>query len=156
MVQSNAETVGQYLAELPEDRRAAIECVRAVILRNLPKGYEEQISFGMISYEVPLETYPDTYNGKPLMVAGLANQKNNMAIYLSAVYSDEEVNEWFRHEYLLTGKRFDMGKSCVRFKKIDDLPVDLIGEAIARVPMKQFLATHEAAMAERESAKKSK
>ena len=138
-MQSDATTVGEYLASLPADRRAALETVRSQILDNLPDGYEEVMNWGMITYEVPLETYPDTYNGKPLMYAALASQKNHMAVYLTGVYMDEGAREEFEARYRETGKRMDMGKSCVRFRQLEDLPVLLIGEAIGQVPADEFV-----------------
>ncbi len=138
-MRSEATTVEQYLAELPDDRRGAIETVRDVIVENLPTGYEEEMNWGMITYAVPLETYPDTYNGQPLMYAALASQKNHMAVYLSGVYADEGHREEFLDKYRETGKRLDMGKSCVRFRRIDDLPVELIGETIAAVDVGSFI-----------------
>ena len=114
MVSSAATTVEQYLAELPDDRRDAIEEVRAAILENLPDGFVETMNWGMISYEVPLETFPDTYNKKPLMLAALASQKRHMAVYLTSVYSKPELYDWFVSEYEATGKKLDMGKSCNR------------------------------------------
>ena len=131
MVSSRAETVDDYLAELPDDRRDAIAEVRDVILDNLPDGFVEAMNWGMISYEVPLERCPDTYNGKPLMYAALASQKNHMAVYLTSVYADGETENRFRRDYEATGKKLDMGKSCVRFKSLDQLPLELIGEVIA-------------------------
>jgi uncharacterized protein YdhG (YjbR/CyaY superfamily) len=148
-MQSEATTVDQYLAELPDDRRAAIEEVREVILANLPEGYQESMNWGMISYEIPLETYPDTYNKKPLGYAALASQKNHMAVYLSTIYSSEESATAFEQEYRATGKRYDVGKSCVRFRKMDDLPLDLIGRTIAATPPKAFVAMYEEARASR-------
>lgn len=145
MVSSKAKTVEDYLAELPDDRRDAIAEVRSAILENLPDGYVEAMSWGMIAYEVPLETYPDTYNKKPLMYAALASQKNHMAVYLTNVYGDDAEMEWFIDEYKASGRKLDMGKSCVRFKKIDDLPVDLIGKAIAKTPMDEFIRVQEEA-----------
>ena len=139
MVSSAATTVKQYLDELPEDRREAISAVRKEIRKNLPKGIVEIMNWGMITYEVPLKTFPDTYNGKPLQYAALASQKNHMAVYLSSVYSDDNAKDWFVNEYTATGKKLDMGKSCVRFKKLDQLPVELIGEAIGRVTLDEFL-----------------
>lgn len=138
-MQSDAATVEDYLDALPDDRREAIDTVRAAILANLPDGYEEVMNWGMITYQVPLETYPDTYNGKPLMYAALASQKNHMAVYLTSVYESPDRAEAFKAEYLATGKKLDMGKSCVRFKKLDDLPVDLIGRAIAAVSVEDFV-----------------
>jgi uncharacterized protein YdhG (YjbR/CyaY superfamily) len=139
MVQSNAETVEQYLAELTDDRRDAIAEVRDVVLDNLPDGYVETMNWGMITYEVPLETFPDTYNKKPLMYAALASQKNHMAVYLTTVYQNDDDEDWFRERYEATGKKLDMGKSCVRFKKLDQLPLDLIGEVIAKTSVDDFL-----------------
>ncbi len=144
MASSGAETVDEYLDELPEHRRAAIERVRETILANLPEGSVEAMNWGMISYELPLEVYPDTYNGKPLMYAALASQKHHMAVYLSAVYGDDATLDWFVHRYRETGKKLDMGKSCVRFTDIEQLPLDLIGEVIARTPVEDFIGLVEA------------
>ena len=138
-MRSEAVTVEEYLAILPQDRRDAISAVRSVILERLPDGYEEEMRWGMISYEVPLEIQPDTYNGKPLMYAALASQKRHMAVYLSGVYADPEAREDFEQAYRATGKRMDMGKSCVRFRRLDDLPLEVIGEAIARYPVNAFV-----------------
>jgi uncharacterized protein YdhG (YjbR/CyaY superfamily) len=145
LVRSEANSVEQYLAELPDDRRAAIETVRHVILENLPDGYVEEMNWGMISYAVPLETYPNTYNGQPLMYAALASQKNHMAVYLSGVYADDDRRDSFLDRYRETGKRLDMGKSCVRFRSIGDLPVDLIGDTIAGLDVDAFIEVYEAA-----------
>jgi uncharacterized protein YdhG (YjbR/CyaY superfamily) len=144
-MQSEATTVDQYLAELPDDRRAAIEEVREVILASLPEGYQESMNWGMISYEIPLERYPDTYNKKPLGYAGLASQKNHMAVYLMSIYSSDETAASFEEQYRATGKRYDVGKSCVRFRRIDDLPLDLIGRTIAATPVDQYIARYEEA-----------
>ena len=138
-MQSNAATVDQYLAELPDDRREAIQKVRQVILENLPVGYEEVMNWGMITYQVPLEIYPDTYNGKPLMYAALASQKNHMAVYLSAIYLDDSKRKTFETDYMATGKRFDVGKSCVRFRTLEDLPLEVIGRAIAFMDMEEYV-----------------
>lgn len=143
-MRSTASTVAEYLAGLPSDRRQAIEAVRRTILENLPEGYEEAISWGMISYQVPLEDYPDTYNGQPLLYAALASQKNHMAVYLSGIYSSDEAREKFEQAYRDTGKRFDVGKSCVRFRKLEDLPLDLIGQSIASMPPADLIAVTEA------------
>lgn len=146
-MRSDASTVEQYLAELPADRRQAIETVRAAILDNLPEGYEEALNWGMITYQVPLATYPDTYNGQPLMYAGLASQKRHMAVYLSGVYGDDATREAFLADYRATGKKLDMGKSCVRFTKLDNLPVDLIGETIASLSVDEFVGVYTRARA---------
>lgn len=144
-MQSDATSVEQYLAELPDDRRDAIETVRDEILRRLPDGYVETMNWGMISYEIPLSTYPDTYNGKPLMYAALASQKNHMAVYLSGVYTSDEGRDAFHAKYRETGKKLDMGKSCVRFKTIDDLPIEVIGDSIASMAPEQFIDIYERA-----------
>jgi uncharacterized protein YdhG (YjbR/CyaY superfamily) len=138
-MQSDATTVAEYLAELPEDKRAALEAVRQTILANLPDGYEEAINWGMITYQVPLARYADTYNGQPLAYAGLAAQKNHMSVYLLGLYADEETRTQFEAAYRATGKRYDVGKSCVRFKKLDDLPLALIGESIAAFSVDAFI-----------------
>ena len=138
-MQSKAETVDDYLSELDETRQDAISAVRSVVLENLPDGYEEMMLFGMISYVVPLSVVPDTYNKQPLMYAALASQKRHMALYLTNVYGDESLEKWFRERYLATGKRLDMGKSCVRFRKLDDLPLELVGEVIGRTPIDEFV-----------------
>lgn len=138
-MKSSATTIKEYLSDMPEDRREAITKVRDTILKNLPKGYEEAINFGMITYQVPLEVYPDTYNKKPLMYAALANQKNHMAVYLTGIYMDENLYQDFEEKYRDTGKRYDVGKSCVRFRKLDDLPLELIGESIGAISMDEFI-----------------
>lgn len=138
-MRSEAATVDEYLAGLPEERREAIGAVRDVILSNLPAGYEEAMRWGMITYEVPLATEPDTYNGQPLMYAALASQKNHMAVYLTGVYADDQARESFLDAYRATGKRLDMGKSCIRFRKLEHLPLEVIGEAVSRYPVPDFL-----------------
>ena len=143
-MQSDAKTVDEYLSELDDGRREAIAAVRSVILDNLPDGYDEMMLFGMITYVVPFSVLADTYNGQPLMYAALASQKRHMAVYLTNVYADGSVEGWFRERYLATGKRLDMGKSCVRFRKLDDLPLELVGEAIARTPVAEFVEIYKA------------
>ena len=140
-----ASTVAQYLAALPADRRAAISAVRDAINENLPNGYEEGMQFGMIGYYVPLERYPDTYNGQPLGIASLANQKRHVSLYLMGIYANDFDARWFKEAWQATGKRLDMGKSCVRFKTIDDVPLDVIGAAIARTTVDDFIAAYESA-----------
>jgi uncharacterized protein YdhG (YjbR/CyaY superfamily) len=153
-MRSEASTVDQYLAELPADRREAIETVRSVILENLPDGYEEVMNWGMITYEVPLETYPDTYNKQPLMFAALASQKNHMGVYLTGIYISDDARDEFEKAYRATGKRFDIGKSCVRFRKLDDLPLELIGETIASVPVDRFIERSEESGSARKAKKR--
>jgi hypothetical protein len=150
---SDAATPEDYLASLPDDRRAALTAVREVILANLPAGIEESMNWGMISYEVPLSTYPDTYNGQPLAFAGLASQKNHMAVYLSGIYGSETLRARFDEEYRASGKRLDAGKSCVRFRKLDDLPLDVIGRAVAACSLETFIGFHDEAASLRKTRK---
>ena len=138
-MRSEAKTVEEYLDSLPEDRREQISTVRQTILNNLPKGIEETMNWGMIAYEVPLSFYPDTYNNQPLMFAALASQKNHMAVYLSGIYCDEDLQQQFEEDYKSSGKKLNMGKSCVRFTKIENLPLEVIGRAIGAVSMKAFV-----------------
>jgi hypothetical protein len=142
-MRSRAATPAAYVKSLSEDRRRAIQAVRQVILKNLPKGYEEIVDFGMLAYVVPLKRFPDTYNGRPLAIAALASQKQYMSVYLMCVYGDSGLREWFQSAFKKAGKKLDMGKSCVRFKSLDDLPLDVIGEAVARVPLETFLRIYE-------------
>ena len=144
-MQSSAKTVHEYLDELPAERLEAVETVRDVILENLPEGFEEVMNWGMITYQVPLSRYPDTYNKKPLMLAALASQKNNMAVYLTGVFVDDESRDRFTSGYKETGKRLDMGKSCVRFRKLEDLPLEIIGDAIAEFSVDEFIELTEKA-----------
>ena len=153
-MRSEATTVEGYLAELPAERRDAIEAVRSVILDNLPDGYVESMNWGMIAYEVPLETYPDTYNKQPLMFAALASQKNHMGVYLTSIYISDDARDEFEKAYRATGKRCDVGNSCVRFRKLDDLPLELIGETIASVPVDRFIERFEESGGSARKAKK--
>jgi len=138
-MQSEAKNVDDYLANLPPERQAAMQTVRKVILENLPEGYQETMGWGMISYEVPLEVYPDTYNKKPLSYVALASQKNHMAVYLMTIYTSEEKARQFEREYRATGKRYDVGKSCVRFRKLDDLPLTLIASEVRSFKMNDYI-----------------
>jgi hypothetical protein len=148
-MQSKATTVDRYLAELPAERRAAIAAVRAVILKNLPAGYEEGMQYGMIGYYVPHSIYSAGYHcdpRQPLGFACLASQKNYMSLYMMCVYDDGEDATRFREAWAKTGKKLDMGKSCIRFKKIEDLPLEVIGQEIKRMPVKKYIAWYEKAM----------
>jgi hypothetical protein len=144
MAKSSATTVEEYLAELPAERRAVVAAVRDVVRRHLPEGYQETMNWGMISYEVPLERYPDTYNGQPLNYAALAAQKNYYALYLPSVYQSPEQEAWLREEFAKARKRLDLGKSCVRFKRLEDLPLDAIGRVVGSTSPEQFIARYEA------------
>ena len=139
-MRSDATTVEEYIAELPDERAEAIRAVREAILANLPGGFEEAMNWGMITYQVPLETYPDTYNGKPLMYSALASQKNYMVVYLMGTFASEDARAAFETAYRATGKPLDVGKSCLRFKRLDDLPLDLIGRSIASETVDSYVA----------------
>ena len=145
MAKSNATTVTKYLQELPPERRAIVSKVRDVVRKNLPDGYRETMNWGMISYEVPLKDYPNTYNGQPLVYAALAAQKNYFALYLTGSYGDAKQAKWLSDSFKRAGKKLDLGKSCLRFRQLDDLPLDVIGQAIASKPVKEFVAQYEAA-----------
>ncbi|HYV37021.1 MAG TPA: DUF1801 domain-containing protein [Gemmataceae bacterium] len=142
MVKSSAKTVREYLKELPEDRRAVVSAVRDVIVRNLPRGYREAMGYGMINYEVPLELLPDTYNGQPLCYAGLAAQKNYYAIHLMCVYGSEKKTGWLKEAFQKAGKKLEMGKACIRFHKLEDLPLDVIGQAVAGTTVQEYVAMY--------------
>jgi len=148
-MRSDAASVEEYLSGLPDDRREAIQAVRRTILERLPEGYEEVMNWGMITYQVPLETCPETYNGQPLMYSALASQRNHMAVYLTGMYMSDAARREFETAYKSTGKRFDVGKSCVRFKKLDDLPLELIGDCIAADDVETFVARFKEASASR-------
>ena len=143
---SKVKDVEEYLAALPEARHEAITAIREVILKNLPKGYEEGMQWGMPSYFVPLSAYPSGYNcqpDQPLPFVGFASQKNHMAFYGFCIYIDEVLKDRFVEDWKKTGKKLDMGKSCVRFKKLEDVPLKVIGDAVKRVPMKKYIKQYE-------------
>ena len=140
MPRSTAATPEEYIASLPDDRRDAVAKVREVVNRNLPPGYEEGMAYGMIGWWVPLETFPDTYNGQPLGLAGLASQKDYVSLYLNTVYGNPAEEAWFKERYADSGKRLNMGKSCLRFRRLEELPLDVIAETIARADLDRTLA----------------
>ena len=142
-MRSDAASVEQYFAELPEDRRAAVAAVRETVLEHLPEGYEEGILHGMVSWHVPLERYPDTYNKQPLTLASLGNQKRHMALYLYCAYTDAEAAARFEERWAQSGRKLDMGKACVRFRKLDDVALDAVGEAIAQTPVEKLIDSYE-------------
>jgi hypothetical protein len=141
-------TVEEYLDLLPPDRRAAVSAVRDVVNQHLPDGYEEAIGSGMISWGVPLSVYPDTYNKRPLGIAALASQKNHMAVYLMGLYGSEDDESWFREQYAQRDLKLDMGRTCVRFRRIEDLPLDILAEAVGRVTPSQLISRYEASRAQ--------
>ena len=158
-----ATTVKEYLASLPEERRAAIGAVRDVILKNLDSGYEEGISYGMIGYFVPHRLYPAGYHcdpKQPLPFAVLGSQKNYMSLHLMCLYSGGDpggpaasLQEWFRTEWARTGKKLDMGKACINFKRADDLALDAIGEVFRKVPANKWIAVNEKLLQEKQARK---
>ncbi len=144
MVMSKASTVAKYLDELPEDRRAVVSAVRKAIRKNIPKGYKEVMNYGMIVYEVPLSRYPETYNKQPLCFVAVAAQKNHFAVYLNCFMSGTPREKTLRDGFAKAGKKLDMGKSCIRFQKLDDIALDAIAKAIAEVPVDDYIAMYEA------------
>ena len=142
-MQSNETTVIGYLKSLPPERSATVSEIRELVNKNIKSGFEENMRWGMISWEIPLEKYPNTYNKQPLNYCGLAAQKNNYSLYLMSCYvSISEGNE-FEEAYKQSGKRLDMGKSCIRFKRIEDLPLPLIVKYIKKYSVKDFIQVYE-------------
>jgi uncharacterized protein YdhG (YjbR/CyaY superfamily) len=143
-----ASTVAEYLAALPADRRAALTAVRKEINRRLPKGYEEGIQFGMIGWYVPLSAYPAGYGGNvkvPLPLAALGSPKSYMTLHLGVCfYANDGLSDWFTGEYKKSGKKLDMGQGCIRFRTLDDLPLDVVGRTVARVTPAQHAACYQA------------
>ncbi len=159
-MESSAKTVPEYLKELPADRREAINAVRGVILANLPEGYEECISYGMIGYVVPHTLYPKGYqcNPKlPLPFVNVGSQKNHMVIHLMCCYGDPKLKAWLEQAWKDAGRKFDMGGGCVRFKKLEDVPLEVIGQLVASLPVADYIRRIEnvfAEIAEARAAKK--
>lgn len=142
-----ASTPEEYVAQLPEDRKRAIEKLRKVILENLSKGFEEGINYGMIGYYVPHSIYPKGYHCTPelpLPFINIASQKNSVNVYHSGIYADKELHDWFVSEYpKYSNRKLDMGKSCIRFKKLDDIPYKLIGELCKKLSVEQWIEMYE-------------
>jgi|CXWL01.1.fsa_nt_gi hypothetical protein len=147
---SKALTAEKYLDELSEDRRQAISAVRDIVLKNLPAGIEEGMQYGMIGYYVPHSIFPAGYHcdpKQPLPFVSLASQKNHMALYMCHIYMDSNLADWFVGTYKASGKKLDMGKGCVRFKKLEDLPLDLVAEALRKWTVAEFVAKYQAVLA---------
>src|SRR3954447_5297438 len=145
-----ASTVAEYLAALPVDRREALSAVRKVINENLPDGYKEGMQFGMIGWYVPLSMYPAGYGENPkvpLPLVALGSQKSGMVLHFLCFYGNPTLSTWFTREYKKSGKKLDMGKGCVRFKSLEDLPLDVVGRTIARVSVEEHMANYRAARA---------
>lgn len=149
MVQSKETTVAGYLQSLPPGRREVIAAVRKDILAKLPKGYVETMDWGMISYQIPLERFPDTYNGRPLTYMALAAQKHNYALYTTCVSSDPKVSAWLRGAFAKAGKKLDMGKSCIRFRKLEDLPAGVVRGLAGKVSVDAYLKRYAKTMAKK-------
>jgi uncharacterized protein YdhG (YjbR/CyaY superfamily) len=146
----DVNNVEAYIAALPEDRKSVIEKLRRVLLENLPEGYEEQLSYGMIGYVVPLSRYPKGYHakeGEPLPFLSLASQKNYIALYHMGMYGKPKLEEWFVKEYTdRVPTKLDMGKSCIRFKKPDHIPYDLVAEFCQKMTVDEFIELYEASI----------
>src|SRR5918993_2574590 len=138
MFANKARTVSEYVAALPDDRRATVSKLRVFVKKHVPKGYKEQIGWGAITYAVPLEVLPDTYNGEPLCYAAIAAQKNHYSLYLMSAYGDPKQLKWMAGEFEKRGKKLDMGKSCLRFATLDDIPLDVVGEVLASTPIDAY------------------
>lgn len=154
MVSSSAVTIAEYLVELPESDRAVIEQLRKSFRKHLPKGLEEVMNWGMITYQIPLATVPKTYNNQPLAFAAIARQKNYFSIYLMAVYADEVLRKNFEEDYRNTGKRMDIGKACIRFKALSDLPVEVIEKYLGSMSVEEYIERYSALRSLRSQTKK--
>jgi len=144
------KTVKEYLAALPEDRRKTIEAIRKVIRKNIDKKFEEGIQYGMLGYYLPHSEYPAGYHcdpKQPLPFASIGSMKRHIALHLFCIYCDAAEQERFREEWLAAGKKLDMGKSCVRVKKLEDIPLDVVGRSFKRMTAKKFVKAYEAGRA---------
>ncbi|ULQ57196.1 DUF1801 domain-containing protein [Flavihumibacter rivuli] len=150
MASSSASSPEQYLRELDPERKEAMEKLRKAILKHLPKGFSEEMNYGMIGYVVPHSLYPPGYHcqpSQPLPFMGIAAQKNHYALYHMGIYSDPALKDWFIAAYEKFGKaKLDMGKSCIRFKKAEHIPFELIGELAGKMTPKQWIALYESAL----------
>ena len=146
-MQLNADSPKDYISQLPDDRKKIISELRNVILKNLPAGFEETIQYGMIGYVVPHSVYPEGYHpdpNQPLPFIGLASQKNHIAVYHMGIFADTLLQNWFTKEYGKRSKsKLDMGKSCIRFKKAENIPLELIGELVSRMTVEQWIKIYE-------------
>lgn len=148
-MQSNAITVDEYISRLPDDKKPSVEKLRAVILSNLPDGFEEQMSYGMIGYVVPLSTYPKGYHvgkNEPLPFLSIAAQKNYISLYHMGLYSEKALEDWFVREYeKQVSTKLDIGKSCIRFKNLTIIPYDLIAELCKKMTVDEYISIYEQA-----------
>lgn len=150
-----ALTVSQWLASVPAERKDAINAVRDAVNAHLPHGYEETVDWGMLAWVVPLSTFPDTHNGRPLMLAALGAHTKRMTIYLMSVYGDSRIRAEFETAYKKAGKKLDIGGSCVHFRTLDDLPLDVVGNAIARVAVDKYVERYRQSRMKRKRKEKS-
>ncbi len=141
---TKAKTVKEYIASLPAEKRKVVATVRTRFKRYVPKGYEEKISWGMITYQIPLKRYPNTYNGAPMMFASIGAQKNHYGLYLMCAYSDKQVTKAIQAAFDKAGKKLNMGKSCIRFKSLDDIPLEAIGKVISKISVAKYIKHYEA------------
>lgn len=141
MARSTAETVDDYLDAMPPERREQLRPVLETIRSHLPPGYEEVMAWGMVAWQVPLERWPDTYNGKPLLLAALANQKSYLSLYLNSTYAIPELKRLLDD----SGRPLRMGKSCINFRRADELPLDAVGEIVRRSDLATYVAAVQAA-----------
>ena len=148
---SDATTPAAYLAGLPDDRRPVIETVRRLVAEHAPDGLVEVVQHGMLSWVVPLERSGGSYNGLALPLVSLASQKRHMALYLMGIYADPDGESWLRRRWAETGKKLDLGKSCLRFKPLDDLALDVVAEAVARMSVDELIAAQQRAHPKRPS-----
>ena len=158
-MKSRATTVEEYLASLPDDRRTAIEAVRKVVAKNIDKAFEEGIQYGMLGWYLPHSSYPEGYHcdpRQPLPFASVASQKNHIGIYLFCLYMDPDHMRLFQEEWQAAGKKLDMGKGCVRVKKLDDIPLDVLGRAFKRIRAKAFVEIYERSLPESAKRKRAK
>jgi uncharacterized protein YdhG (YjbR/CyaY superfamily) len=146
-MQSTAKTPNEYIASLPEERKEVVEKIRKIVLKNLPKGFEETMGYGMLGYVVPHSIYPDGYHcdpKTPLPFMGMASQKNFIAFYHMGIYADTKLYDWFVEQYPKYCKsKLDMGKSCIRFKKINDIPYELLGELVTKMSVQDWISIYE-------------
>jgi uncharacterized protein YdhG (YjbR/CyaY superfamily) len=147
MASIQATSAEEYLAQLPEERRAVVAALRTMVKRHLPRGYVEGAGYGMLTYTVPLERSGPTYNGQPLCYVSLAAQKGHYALYLMGAYMDPGLTKRVQESFTRAGKKLDMGKSCVRFKSLDGIPLDELGAVIAAVPVDEFVRRYQAIQA---------
>jgi len=148
MFQGKSKTVAEYLKSLPDERRAVVQKLRTLVNGHLPKGYKEQMGWGVITYAVPLSVLPDTYNGEPLCYAAIAAQKNHYSLYLMAAYGNSPQAKRLADGFKEHGKKLDMGKSCLRFTSLDDIPLDVVGAVIASVPLETYVGVYKASRAQ--------